>query len=292
MAKKAIDTVFERISGVVGQWGRGTTLEEMRSGFAQLVSGGVRPPLTEVDANGIPAAWIGEQGDGVLMYCHGGGYQMGSIASHGALMADIAAASGLRVLGFDYRLAPEHRFPAALDDSLAVYRWLLDQGIAPAKLAIAGDSAGAGLALATLLKARDEGLPMPAAIVFLSPWLDMEAKSDTYQTRAAVDPLTQRQAVLMMVKTYLGRDDDPSHPYASPINGDLSGLPPMLVHVGDHETVLGDSEHLRTRARAAGTDIEMVVWDEMIHHFQVFSELEETQKSIQQIGAFLREKLA
>lgn len=292
MVQKPIDVVFERISSALGQWGHGTSLEEMRSGFAQLVSDGIRPPLTEIDANGVPAAWIGEQGDSVLMYCHGGGYQMGSIASHGALMADLATSSGARVLGFDYRLAPEHRFPAALDDSLTVYRWLLDQGIAPAKLAIGGDSAGAGLALATLLKARDEGLPMPAAIVFLSPWLDMEANSDTYRTRAALDPLTQRQAVLMMVKTYLGRDGDPSHPYASPINGDLAGLPPILVHVGDHETVLGDSELLHARARAAGTEMEIVVWDEMIHHFQVFPELEEARKSIQQIGEFLQEKLA
>ncbi|GHF55178.1 alpha/beta hydrolase [Seohaeicola zhoushanensis] len=291
MSGKPIDAVLARITDTIGQWGRGTTLDEMREGFAQLVSGGRRAAFTPVDAGGVPAGWFGT-GEAVVIYCHGGGYQMGSMLSHGPLMADIAAASGARVLGFDYRLAPEHRFPAALEDAFTVYRWALDQGIPPERLAIAGESAGSGLALATLLKAREAGLPMPAAIAFLSPWLDMEARSESYDSRAALDPLTQRAKVLMMVKTYLGRDGDPAAPFASPINGDLSGLPPILVHVGDHETVLGDSELLAERVRAAGGSVDLAVWPEMIHHFQVFPELAEARASIAAIGAFLRDRLA
>lgn len=283
---RPVDAVLARIAATLGTWGRGTTLEEMRAGFADLVSGGRQISGTPVDAGGVPAAWFGE-GPGTVMYCHGGGYQMGSVAAHGPLMGDIAAASGARVLGFDYRLAPEHRFPAALEDALAVYRWLLDQGTDPASLAIGGESAGAGLALATLLKARAEGRAMPGAVVLLSPWLDMTARSDTYESRAALDPLTQRDKVLLMARAYLGRDGDPSDPLASPIEGDLSGMPPMLVHVGDHETVLGDTHLLAERA----PEVEVVVWPEMIHHFQVFPELDEARGSIEGIGAFLRKRL-
>jgi len=290
MTTRPIDKVRDRIAATIGTWGRGTTLDEMRDGFASLVSGGRRPVCHADDAGGIPAAWFG-QGDGVVFYCHGGGYQMGSIASHGALMADIAAASGTRVLGFDYRLAPEHRFPAALEDAVAVYRWLLDRGTDPARIAFAGDSAGAGLAMATMLKARDTGLPLPAAAAFLSPWIDMEARAETYDSRAELDPLTQRFKVQMMVRTYMSRDGDPSVPLASPVNGDLAGLPPMLVHVGDHETVLGDTLLLRARAAAAGVKVETVIWDEMIHHFQVFPELPEARASIEQIGNWLKARI-
>ncbi|WP_158969729.1 alpha/beta hydrolase [Chachezhania sediminis] len=294
MTTEQMDAVRDRIAATIGDWGRGTTLEEMRAGFAELVSAGRRPAQTAVDAGGIPGAWFGgppEPGDTVIFYCHGGGYQMGSILSHGPLMADLAEGSGARVLGFDYRVAPEHRYPAALDDTLAVYRWVLDQGIEPSRMAIAGDSAGAGLALAAMLRMRDQDLPLPAAAVFLSPWLDMQARSDSYDTKAPLDPLTQRGKVAAMVRTYLGRDGDPTDSFASPIDGDMTGLPPILVHVGGHETVLGDSELLADRAAAAGTSVEVVVWDGMIHHFQVFPELDEARASLDGIGAWLRRRL-
>lgn len=290
MTNPQMDTVLNRITKIFGSWGRGTTLEEMRNGFAELVSAGNRPERVDVDANGIPAAWFGH-GDGIVLYCHGGGYQMGSIASHGPLMADIAETAGVRVLGFDYRLAPENRYPAALEDSVTVYRWLLDQNVDPARLAIAGDSAGAGLALSTMLKVREAGLPLPGAAVFLSPWLDMQAQSDTYETRAKLDPLTQRDKVMAMVRTYIGKDGDPTDPLASPINGDLTGLPPILVHVGQNETVLGDTQMLVERAKSTDTSVDVVVWDDMIHHFQVFSELDEARASLEQIGDYLRERI-
>ncbi len=286
-----MDAVRGRITAIFGTWGRETTLAEMRAGFADLISAGRTADFELIDANGVPAAWFG-RGEGVLFYCHGGGYQMGSIASHGPLMADLAGAAGIRAFGFDYRLAPEHKFPAALDDSLTAYCWLLDQGINPSAIAIGGDSAGCGLALATLIAARDRGLPLPAAAVFLSPWVDLEAQSDTFLTNARVDPLTQKDKVLAMARAYIGRQGDPKNPLASPINGDMSGLPPMLIHVGRNETVLGDTEMLARTARNAGVSAKVKIWDEMIHHFQVFPELNEARASIAEIGAFLGEKIA
>lgn len=290
MTSRPIDAVLARIADIFGRWSRDTTLEQMREDFADLVSSGRVPAQVPADAGGNPAAWFGS-GAGVVLYCHGGGYQMGSIRSHGPLMADLAQAAGCRVLGFDYRLAPEHRYPAALEDTLAVYRWLLEQGTPPGRIAVAGDSAGAGLALALMLKAREAGLPLPAAAVFLSPWVDMEARAETYETRAKLDPLTQKAKVQMMVKTYLGRDGDPSDPFASPVNGDLAGLPPMLIHVGGNETVLGDTHLLEARVRTAGGPVETVVWDDMIHHFQVFPELPQAQDSLAQIGAWLNARI-
>jgi epsilon-lactone hydrolase len=288
-----MDDVLTRISEVFGCWGAGTTLDEMREGFAQLVSGGRRPSaMRAVDAGGVPGAWIGDEtAERVVLYCHGGGYQMGSILSHGDLMQRLADESGAKVFGFDYRLAPEHRYPAALEDAVTVYHWLMDNGVRPEKLAIAGDSAGAGLALAMMLKLREWGSPMPAAAVFLSPWLDLQARSATYETMAALDPLTQRDKVLRMARTYLGKLGDLTDPLASPIEGDLAGMPPVLVHVGGSETVLGDSEMLLDRAAQAGTDVKVEIWPGMIHHFQVFPELVEAGQSIRQIGAYLREKL-
>ncbi|RCK40987.1 hypothetical protein TH25_23985 [Thalassospira profundimaris] len=294
MPQTPMNDVLTRISDLFGSWHAGTTLDEMRNGFAQLVSGGKRPAMIRpVDASGVQGAWIGDEtAERVVLYCHGGGYQMGSILSHGDLMERLAVESGAKVFGFDYRLAPEHRYPAALEDAVTVYRWLLAKGISPGKLAIAGDSAGAGLALALMLKLRELGLPQVAAAVFLSPWLDLQARSETYQANAALDPLTQRDKVLRMARTYLGKQGDPTDPFASPIEADLSGLPPMLVHVGGSETVLGDSELLRDRAAEVGTNVNVKVWPGMIHHFQVFPELPEARQSLREIGAYLKDTLS
>jgi len=292
-AGRPIDLLRARVEEIIGSWTGETSLEEMRAGFETMLARGTNHQVRPVDANGIPAAWVGAPAEGpVVLFFHGGGYQAGSIRSHADLMDRIAGSSGFRVLGFDYRLAPEHRFPAALEDALAVYRWLLDSGVAPRSIAFAGDSAGAGLAMATLFAARDGQLPLPAAAVLLSPWLDMETTGESYETRAGVDPMTQRDKLRLMARTYLGRDGDPRNPLASPIHGDLSGLPPVLIHVGDHETVLDDSRAFARMAAASGSDVEVVVWDEMIHHFQAFPELAETRLSIEQIAAFLRRHVA
>lgn len=287
---RPIDRVKARMIAGFSTWSREMTMDDMRRGFEDMLSSEFPSIDTPVTINGMDAVWIdaGAESQKTVLYFHGGGYQMGSIKSHHGLMARISAAAGMRVLAFDYRLAPEHRFPAAHDDSFAVYKWLLDQGVAANDIAFAGDSAGAGLAVSTLMRARDAGLALPATAVLLSPWLDMEMQGESYVSRAAVDPMTQREKMVMMVRTYLGRGGNTHDPMASPIYGDLSGLPPMLIHVGDHETVLDDSRDFAALAQDAGTTVDVVIWDNMIHHFQVFPELEETQTSLDQIGAYLR----
>jgi acetyl esterase/lipase len=223
-----------------------------------------------------------------ILYFHGGGYQIGSILSHRELMIRLSQSASCDVIGFNYRLAPEHRFPAAVEDGAAAYQWLLDQGQDPAHVAFAGDSAGGGLAVAAMLSARDHSAPLPCAAVLLSPWLDMEASGETYLSRASVDPLTQRDKVLLMARAYLGKAADPRHPFASPIHADLSHLPPILIHVGDHETALDDSRVFTERAAAAGVSVTLKVWDRMIHQFQLFPELREARESIAEIGAYLQ----
>jgi len=286
-----LDRVKQRIENVFGSWTRDTTLQEMRDEFDAMLASDINPDVEHFKIGDIETEmvqWGKFEPDKIVLYFHGGGYQMGSTRSHRELMARLSAAGHRKVLGFNYRLAPESRFPAAVDDALEVYRWLLDTGVNAEKIAFAGDSAGAGLAIATMLNARENRLPMPGCAVLLSPWLDMEATGETYVSRARLDPMTQRDKILMMARAYLGKTGDPRNPLASPIHGDLNGLPPILVHVGDHETVLDDSRNFIVKAKEAGCDVELVVWDRMIHHFQIFYELPEARKSIEQIGDFLR----
>ncbi|SEQ59169.1 alpha/beta hydrolase [Thalassovita taeanensis] len=291
---KLMSNVLQRLAKTFDSWGATTTLAQMRADFDTLLQSDVVATAHPVNAAGIDAAWLfpAQDSDNVVLYFHGGGYQLGSISSHLDLMSRLSLTSQARVLGFNYRLAPEHKFPSAVEDSVLVYRWLLDQGIEPNRIAFAGDSAGAGLAVATLLQSRTEGLPMPACAVLLSPWLDMEAKGETFVSRAAVDPLTQRDKLLLMARTYLGRGGNPLDPLASPIHGDLTGLPPMLIHVGDHETILDDSRAFLPLAKKAGIEVELVIWPEMIHHFQVFPELPEARQSVEQIGSYLNQQFA
>ncbi|MGX1096420.1 alpha/beta hydrolase [Amorphus sp. MBR-141] len=282
-----------RIRDVFGGWTRETTLAEMRSDFDRMLASERTASIEPVQIGAISADRIiadGATRDRAVLYFHGGGYQMGSRLSHRDLMIRLSEASTAEVVGFDYRLAPEHRFPAAVEDGVAAYRWLIDTGLPASAIAFAGDSAGGGLAVATLLSARSAGLPMPGATVLLSPWLDMEATGETYESRAAVDPMTQRDKILLMARTYLGRAGDHRDPLASPVHADLAGLPPMLIHVGDHETILDDSRVFAARARAADVSVTVSVFEEMIHHFQVFPDLNATRRSMAEIGAFLREK--
>lgn len=290
----AFEQVHARIAATFGAWTRQTTLQEMRDGFDAMLAGELSAPTDAFAIGPMQAVRIrtGEEPTPrTVLYFHGGGYQIGSTRSHREIMIRLSRAAGVDVVGFDYRLAPEHRFPAAVEDGVAAYRWLLDSGATPRALAFAGDSAGGGLAVATMLAAREAGLPLPAAAVLMSPWLDMEATGESYRSRAKVDPLSQLEHILAMARTYLGRDGDPRNPLASPVHADLAGLPSFLIHVGDHETVLDDSHVLAQRLRKAGVATELVVWERMIHHFQLFPELPEALRSIEQIGAFLRERL-
>ena len=196
------------------------------------------------------------------------------------------------MLAINYRLAPEHRFPAALDDALAAYGWMLDQGLKPGNVAFAGDSAGGNLVLAAMLALRERGLPLPVSAVLMSPWTDLAATGASYVSRAEADPIHQRAMILALAKNYLGGQGDPCDPLVSPLYADLGGLPPLLIQVGDRETVLDDSVMFADLARAAGVDVHLEVWDGMIHVFQMFgAELSEAHQAIASIAQFLNRHL-
>ena len=250
---------------------------------------------TPVEAGGVSAEWSvadGADQDKVILYVHGGGYVMGSAGSHRDMTGRLSQAAGARVLSLNYRLAPEHPFPAPVDDALAAYRWLLGQGIQASNIAIAGDSAGGGLALAALIAIRDAGEPVPAAGIGISPWVDMEGTGESMTTRAAVDPVVQKEGLLGMAKLYLG-DADPKNPLAAPLHANLAGLPPLLIQVGDSETLLDDATRITERARKADVDVTLKIWDEMPHVWHLFAPiLPEGRQAIEEIGAFFKERTA
>lgn len=246
-----------------------------------------------VSANGVPGEWITAPGADTgrnVLYLHGGGYTIGSIKTHRCLAGWVSRAAKARVLIIDYRLAPEHPFPAAVDDALAAYRCMLDSGVKPSRATIAGDSAGGGLTVAALLAIRDAKLPLPAAGVCLSPWVDMEGSGESMKTKADVDPMVASGNLGDMAAAYLG-GKDPRTPLASPLYADLRGLPPMLIQVGTAEVLLDDSKRLAERARAAGVDAIYEPWEHMIHVWQIFVPmLDEAKQAVERIGEFIRQK--
>jgi monoterpene epsilon-lactone hydrolase len=295
VATALIDLAIERIRAVYRGWNRDTSVAQMRRDWDAAFEGcTVAVSCEGVSAGGVDGEWIAPANaplDKAILYFHGGGFRVGSVSSHRELIAQIADASGCRVLGINYRLAPEHRFPAALDDALAAYGWMLDQGIASSSIAFAGDSAGGNLVLATMLALRERRLPLPAAGVLMSPWTDLAATGGSYTTRAEADPIHRRPMILALAGNYLG-EHDPRDPLVSPLYADLKGLPPLLIQVGDRETVLDDSTMFAEKARAAGVDIELQVWDGMIHVFQMFgAELAEAAQAIASIAKFLNRYL-
>jgi monoterpene epsilon-lactone hydrolase len=206
-------------------------------------------------------------------------------------MTRLSIAASLRVLAVNYRLAPEHPFPAAVEDAAAAYRWLLESGVEPARIAMAGDSAGGGLALATAITMRDEGLSLPGAIVCLSPWVDLALTSASMETKAGDDPIVSREMLRGWAKIYLG-DHDARTPLASPLYGDLHGFPPLLIQVGSAEVLLNDATRLAERATAAGVETTLEVWPEMIHVWHTFAAiLREGREAIARIGDFVHTHL-
>ncbi|MVT50087.1 alpha/beta hydrolase fold domain-containing protein [Bradyrhizobium yuanmingense] len=287
-----VDRAVERLQSIYRKWTRDTGVEQMRRDWDAAFAGRSGPvACRQVSAGGIEGEWIvpaaAAQGKAIL-YLHGGGFRIGSIVSHRDLIARIGHACGCRVLAIKYRLAPEHRFPAALDDTLIAYRYLRGQGLQPADIALAGDSAGGNLVLAAMLALRDRGEALPAAAVLMSPWTDLAATGASYESRAKADPIHQRAMILALAKNYLGRDGDPRHPLASPLYADLSGLPPLLIQVGDRETVRDDSTEFAARARAAAVNVELQVFDGMIHVFQMFPEIPQAGEAIAALARFLR----
>lgn len=274
---------------------KGVSIEERRLQMDRMAALGHLPrdcSVEAVDAGGVPAEWIKVAGgpeDSVILYLHGGGYAIGSLTSHRQLVAYIAKAAGARTLSLAYRLAPEHPFPAAVEDAVTGYRWLLKQGISPRRIIIAGDSAGGGLTIAALLSLRDQGDPLPAAGVCISPWVDLTCSSETYRTKAHTDPVVNEEGIREMAALYLG-GLDPETPLASPIFGDLTGLPPLLIQVGTEEVLLDDSISLDNKARACGVDSRLEIWEEMIHVWHSFSPiLKEGREAIARIGEYFRE---
>jgi acetyl esterase/lipase len=247
--------------------------------------------VESVAANGVRSEWTStpdaDRGKSVL-YLHGGGYVIGSLDSHRHLVAEIGRAAGSRGLAIEYRLAPEHPFPAAVDDALAAYRFLLSGGIRPGSIAIAGDSAGGGLVVAAMLAIRDAGLPQPAWGWAISPWVDMEAVGDSMTSKAATDPTVQRAGILDMAKLYLN-GANPRAPLAAPIYADLHGLAPLLIQVGAAETLLDDAIRLAQRAGAADVAVDLQIWPEMIHVWHIYHpELAAGRRAIAAGGEFVK----
>ena len=245
---------------------------------------------------GVPGEWNDARGarqDHVLIYFHGGGYCMGSLDTHRGLTARISQLADLRVLSVDYRLGPEHPFPAAVEDAVAAYRFVLDQGIAPGKTALGGDSAGGGLTVAALLAIRDQGLPLPGCGAGISAWTDLTASGDSMKTKADEDPMIGgTDALQLMVEAYMGVDGDTKAPLASPLFADLSGLPPLLLQVGTAEVLLDDSIRLAERAEAAGVDVTLKVWQDMFHVWHAFAEmLPEALEATQEFADYVNGRL-
>lgn len=223
----------------------------------------------------------------IIYYLHGGAYTFGSMDTYRDFLGWLVRRTHARALWLDYRLAPECPFPAAVDDALAGYRWLLEQGADPQRIIFAGDSAGGGLALATMLATRDAGLPLPAGATLLSPWTDLTGESATAKTRAAADPMLRGAGVANAGKYYLA-GADPRDPLASPLFADLRDLPPLLIHVGDAEVLLDDSRLLAERAQHAGVAVTLRVWPGMFHVFPIFPTLlPEAHAAAQEIASFI-----
>ncbi|MCH2170291.1 alpha/beta hydrolase [Myxococcota bacterium] len=268
------------------------TIEQSRAGFEAMTASFVIPDdvrVESVDVAGIPAAWVtasGARDDAAMLYLHGGGYMMGSVKTHTELASRLSAASAARVLVLDYRLAPENPFPAPVEDAVAAYRWLVEQGFARERIVIAGDSAGGGLTLATLAALSEAGDAQPAAAVCLSPFADLEGTGDSYQT--ADDPLLTKEAVDGMAMAYL-QGQDAKQPTASPIYADYSGFPPLLIQVGTRELLLDDATRVTERARAAGVDVTLEKGEGLIHVWPLFGPgVPEGVEAVDSIGAFVR----
>jgi monoterpene epsilon-lactone hydrolase len=294
MSSSQLEAIIADVVATFGAWGPQTTLAEMRKGWDDLFANTeltVGAKSEPVDADGVRAEWIAASGaaaDRAILYLHGGGYVLGSLHSHRDMCERLSRAAQARVLALEYRLAPEHPFPAAVEDATAAYQWLLKQGLRPKRIAIAGDSAGGGLTFATLLALKRGGSPMPACATPLSPWVDLEGLGDSMTSKDSEDPMVHKPLVEEMAKTYVPSGDF-RNPLAAPLYGDLAGLPPLLIQVGSRETLLDDAVRIADKAKRAGVDVEIEVWPGQIHVWQIFaSRLDEGEQAIQKLGAFIR----
>ncbi|WP_051428418.1 alpha/beta hydrolase [Bacillus sp. J33] len=249
----------------------------------------------EVDIDGMKGEWQTfpeSREDRVLLYLHGGGFMYGSIATHRGESSELGRAAKARTLSINYRLAPEHPFPAPIDDALKAYNWLLEQGYRAKDIIIAGDSAGGNLTAALMMSIRDTMTPLPAGGIMISPWIDLGQNGETYITKEGVDPVNTKEAIKQLADNYLN-GVSPTVPYASPIYGDLRGLPPIYVMVGEAEIMLSESLTFVTRAALAGVDIHFRSWPAMIHNWLcAHSFLEEAREGILSAGDFMNKLYA
>lgn len=254
-----------------------------------LMAAGVS--VREDSIAGLHARWLTPEqvpDDKLLLYWHGGGYVVGSYRSHRSFVSHIAREAGVRALLPEYRLAPEHPFPAAVEDSVGVYRALLDQGYEPGNIVVAGDSAGGGLTAAMLLSLREAGDPLPAAIALLSPWLDLSGQGESMITRADRDPWFHAEGLQHVSRLYCS-EGELINPLVSPVFADASGLPPALIQVGDDEILLSDSERFAENMRAGGGQVEVDIWPGMWHVWPMFiGFMPESRRAVEKIGEFIR----
>ncbi|MEE8166277.1 MAG: alpha/beta hydrolase [Myxococcota bacterium] len=274
------------------------TAEEMRAsfeamaGYFEALEFPSEVKQDPVDAGGVPGVWFtppDARWGCAILYLHGGGYVVGSVATHRSLIARIARASGVRCLAIDYRLAPEHAFPAAVEDARSAYRWLLAQGIGATGLVIAGDSAGGGLALGSIVALREANDPLPAAAICLSPLADLEVTGDS--ARGGVDdPMVSQDGIVMMAEAYL-QGGDLHDPRAAPLHADFSGFPPLLIQVGTREILLDDAKRVTASARAAGVDVVLEEGEGLTHVWQLYPHVPESIDAVERIGRFVLKQI-
>jgi monoterpene epsilon-lactone hydrolase len=285
-------------------WDENTSIPAFRemceSGAAKVkMPAGVEAVPVKIDGlpAGLAAEWLQPAAgspiplveDAVIFYTHGGGYVSGSCSDHRALVAKIVAVSGVRLLLFEYRLAPEHPYPAAVEDTLTAYNWLLGQVAPTTKILIAGESAGGGLCLAALLAMKDQGLPMPLAGISISPMTDLKLTGKPNRGKHSIEPEGMAE---VCCKHYVG-DNDPSLPYISPLYGDLRGLPPLLMFVGGDEGILDDAVRFTDKAEKAGVDIKLIVGEGQIHCYPLLPDfIPESKQGMDEIGAFIRKHIS
>ncbi|WP_349630062.1 alpha/beta hydrolase [Bradyrhizobium tropiciagri] len=294
MTRDPIEDVIDRVRSVYSRWRRDTPVSQMRADWDQLFTSPVAAAIEPVLADAVACQWVrpaAVRRDAVIVYLHGGGFRVGSLASHREINARLATEAGIQVLAVDYRLAPEHLLPAALEDAIEVIQWLEKTGFPTDRIALAGDSAGAVLALGAMIARLQEGKSCPAAAYLMSAWTDLTASGESYQSRSGLDPIHQRPMILAMARGALGPGVTAEDPRLSPLRANVEimrALPPILMQVGERETLVSDTEDFAARARAAGASIRSQIWPGMIHVFQQFpDELPEAREAVAAGGRFI-----
>lgn len=297
MVSKGMERVIKLLNGNLNTKIK-ERVEESRKSLELLATLTKLPKDVKIDhvsIDGMDAVWISvpeSDSDKIIFYLHGGGYMEGSLISHQDLAMRLGRAARAKVLLVDYRLAPEHPYPAAVEDAIKSYKWLIeDQNVDPRNIVIAGDSAGGGLTLVTLIKLRDDKIKLPAAGVCLSPWTDLALTGDSLIRNAKADPFLKFYDIAFMADLYVG-ENDPKNPYISPLYADLQDLPPLLIHVGTAEIIEDDSVRFAEKAKKAGVEVILDIFSDMIHVFQAFASwAPEGQEAIEKIGKYIQDKL-